>query len=145
MAAADGWTLVPLATPGHSADHHVYHEPDRDLVFAADLYIGRRVQVARSDEKVALLIESLKKVRELKPRAMFCAHRGRIARPVEALETKIAWMEELVGRALELARQGMEAKQIRLQLLGREGPIRYVSAGEYCKQNLIDSALQAGG
>ncbi|MEE9245144.1 MAG: MBL fold metallo-hydrolase [Gemmatimonadota bacterium] len=140
---AEGWRLDPVYTPGHSADHYAYHEPDRDLVFSADLYIGRRVPVARPDEDLPQLLASLRRVRNLNPRVMFCAHRGRIARPAESLQAKIDWLEEVISRARELARGGLGVAEIGRRVLGRRGFIDWVSFGEYSRRNLIELALRA--
>ncbi len=142
-AAAGGWELRPLHTPGHCADHHVFHEPNRDLVFSADLYIGRRVPVARRREDVVQLLESLRRVRDLRPKTLFCAHRGRVDDAVEALNAKIAWLEELVERVRGLVGRGLGVRQITRRVLGREGPVYWVSRGEYCKRNLVAAAIRA--
>ncbi|NIR43382.1 MAG: MBL fold metallo-hydrolase [Gemmatimonadetes bacterium] len=141
----DGWRLVPIHTPGHSADHFVYHEPERALVFSADLYVAARVPVARPRENVGRLIDSLRRVRELEPEMLFCAHRGPIDDPAARLTAKLDWLEELVGRARELAGRGWETRRIARRLLGREGVITWVTGGEYSKANLIEAALADSG
>ncbi len=144
-ASAGGWALEPLHTPGHSADHHVFHAPERELVFSADLYIGRRVPVARPREDVTQLLASLRRVRDLKPRTLFCAHRGRVDRAVEALGAKVDWLEDLVARVGVLADRGLSLRRITRAALGREGGVFIVSRGEYCKRNLVAAALRAAG
>ena len=141
---APGWSLEPIHTPGHAADHHVLFEPDRELLFAADLYIGRRVPVARLAEDPETLLESLRRARDLRPRTMFCAHRGPIDRPAPALGEKIGWLEGFVADARELRRRGLEVKEIARRLLGREGAVGWVSGGELSKRNLVRVALPAG-
>ena len=143
--SAGGWTLQPIHTPGHAPDHHVLYEPSRGLVFSADLYIAQRVPVARLEEDMATLIDSLRRVRELEPRVMYCAHRGRLTEPVKALDGKIAWIERVVDRARELRRQGEELAEITRRVLGRERLVRWVSGGELSKRNLIRVALRGDG
>lgn len=142
-ASGGGWQLRPLDTPGHSPDHHVFHSAERDLVFSADLYIGRRVPVARPREDVEQLLASLRQVRDLKPKTLFCAHRGRVDGAEEALSGKIDWLEELVERVGVLAARGLNVRQITRATLGREGGVYWVSRGEYCKRNLAAAALRA--
>lgn len=142
-AIGDGWRLLPVYTPGHSDDHYVYYEPDRRLVFSADLYIGRRVRVAKANEDLSQLLDSLRSVRDLDPMAMYCSHRGRIERPAAALQDKIDWIEELIGRAKELEGQGMRPDQIARQLLGRDKIIDWASRFEYSRRNLVELALKA--
>lgn len=143
--SADGWTLEPLYTPGHAPDHHVLYEPNRGLLFSADLYIAQRVPVARLEEEMATLIDSLRRVRDLKPRVMYCAHRGRLTDPVKALDGKIDWIEGVVDRAWALRRQGEGLNEITRRVLGRERLVRWASGGELSKRNLIRVALRGAG
>ena len=68
---------------------------------------------------------------------MFDAHRGLIPSPVRALEAKVAWLEEVIGRIEELAARGWSDRAIQLAVLGREGLPGIFSAGEYSKRNLV--------
>ncbi len=141
-AARGGWRLEPIHTPGHSPDHFAYHEPGRGFVLSGDLYIGTRVRVAKPGEDIRRLLASLRRVRDLEPRLLFCAHRGRLDSPGEALTRKIDWIEETAGRARELAARGMGLEEVTRRVLGREGFMRLVTAGEYCKRNLIRAMLR---
>lgn len=138
---SDGRRLVPVPTPGHSGDHHVYHEPERGLVFSGDLYLGRRVDAAKREENVHDLLRSLRTVRELRPRTLYCAHRGRVDEPVQRLSEKIAGLEEIVGSARRLADRGRSVREIVRELFGREGRIYWITAGDFSHRNLIESAL----
>ena len=138
-----GWRLVPVHTPGHTSDHYVYHEPDRGVVFSADLYIGRAVPVAKADEDLDEMLRSLYRVVELKPRVVLCAHRGRLERPVETLQAKINWLEKLIVDAKRLASQGHGLEEITQRTLGGRGLIDWASFGEYSRRNLIERALVA--
>ncbi len=139
---AGRWRLQPVHTPGHSADHFIYHEPNRRLVFSGDLYVGRRVPVARPRERLDELLASLRAVRDLAPESMFCAHRGPVERPVAALTAKIEWTEELIGRVRQLAAEGLEAAEITRQVLGGDGLMRFVSRGQFSRENLVRAALK---
>lgn len=138
-----GWRLDPIHTPGHAADHHVLFEPRRELLFSADLYIARRVPVARREEDAETLLGSLRRVRDLRPKVMYCAHRGRVASPTRALGEKIEWLEGFVAEVRELRRRGLRVRQIARRLLGREGVITWISGGELSKRNLVRVALPA--
>lgn len=143
--SADGWTLEPMHTPGHAPDHHVLYEPNRGLLFSADLYIAQRVPVARLEEDMATLVDSLRRVRHLKPRVMYCAHRGRLTDPARALDGKIAWIEGVIERARALRRQGEDLDEITRRVLGRERIIRWASGGELSKRNLIRVVTRGEG
>lgn len=138
-----GWTLRPVHTLGHARDHHVLHEPERDVVFSADLYIARRVPVAKLDENPYELLRSLRRVRDLRPRVMFCAHRGRLENPVEALTGKIDWIEGVVDRARQLHDRGVDVKEISRRILGAPGLICWVSGGELTKRNFVRVILES--
>lgn len=141
-ADAEGWRLVPIHTPGHCDDHFVFHAPQRRLLFSADLFIARRVPVARRRENLAQLIASLRAVRDLKPHVLFCAHRGRVEHPAEVLEEKIDWLEEIIARAQELKENGMDVKAIARRLLGPKELVDWFSGGQYSRRNLIEAALR---
>ena len=136
------WRLVPIPTPGHAPDHHVYHEPERGLVFTGDLYLGRRVEAARPEEDVHALLDSLRRVRALRPRALYCGHRGRLDEPDAALAGKIEWLEDLVARARALADAGASTREIARRLLGGEGAAFWITAGDLSARHLIESALR---
>ncbi len=136
-----GQVLVPIHTPGHSADHFVYHEPERGIVFSGDLYISGRLLLLRADEDLFALIDSLKEIRALEPRVLYCAHRGRLDGPVDALTRKIDWLEEVVERARELADRGLGVRAITRRVLGRESLVYWVTRGDMSKRNLIEAAL----
>lgn len=143
-AARGDWRLVPIHTPGHSSDHFVYHEPRRGVVFSGDLYIGVRVKVAKPSEDIDGLLASLRRVRDLEPQVLYCAHRGRIVSPGGELRAKIDWIEEAAGRARELAARGLGLSEVTRRVLGREGAMRLVTGGEYCKRNLVRAMLRRG-
>ncbi|MHC4165248.1 MAG: MBL fold metallo-hydrolase [Planctomycetota bacterium] len=143
-ASASGWNLVPIHTPGHCEDHFVYHEPDRKLIFSGDLFVARHLPVAREREDLDALLASLRRVRDLNPVSMFCAHRGPVSDPVEALSAKIDWLEDFIAEVKRLAEGGLDPKEIVRQVLGGERPVAWVSRGEYCSANLVNSALRAG-
>ena len=46
VTAFDPAPLEPLHTPGHSPDHHVVWDPEREVMFSADLYLAVKVRVA---------------------------------------------------------------------------------------------------
>ena len=70
-------TLVPIATPGHSFDHHVFHIPERGWLFSGDLYLTSRPELSTESQNAVLEIQSLRHVLEtLAFDTVFCAHRG---------------------------------------------------------------------
>ena len=137
----DGARLVPLQTPGHSHDHVAYWMPDRDWLLSGDLYVAPRVVYLRQVENAWLHLDSLRRVRALAPARLLCAHAGPVEDGAAALEGRIGHWERLAAAARELHRDGAPVGAIRRQLLGAEGPMTWLSLGDFSKRNLVASLL----
>ena len=133
--APEGFELIH--TPGHSPDHHVVWDAEREILFAGDLFLAVKVRVARPGEDPRALVDSLRIAAALRPRRMFDAHRGEIAAPVDALLAKAAWLEETIARIDRRIAQGAPDAVIRDEVLGREDLVSYLSRGDLCKLNLV--------
>ena len=135
----NGLRYIP--TPGHSASHHVIWDENRGIVFLGDLYLGPRMTMGHPWEDPKQIAESLRRVRDMRPTAAFCAHRGLLRHPVTALTRKIEYIEWLVERTQELAAKGMSVEEITLRVLGREKLISRMTGGLYSRKNVINSIL----
>ena len=131
----DQMTLIH--TPGHSADHHVVWDADRETLFAADLFLGVKVRVARPGEDPRMLTRSLRAAAALQPRVMFDAHRGLVANPIPALNAKADWLDEMVAAIDTRIARGQSDAAIAREILGTEDYIGYVSAGDLSKRNFV--------
>lgn len=130
-----------IFTPGHSATHHVILDEKRNSVFMGDLYLGPRLTMAHPWEDPVMIAKSLRKVLDMRPKVVFCAHQGLIRHPQTALSRKIEYIEWLVDRTHELADRGLSKKEITLQLLGKEKFISRITTGLYSRVNVISSIL----
>jgi len=137
-----GFRFQVIPTPGHSADHVALFQPDERWLFTGDLYIAPRVLYLRPVEDVREEMESLRRLIRLKPRILVCSHSGFIPDGTAALEARLRHWESLAEKVQELARQGLSARRIRRKLVGREGVMRLLSAGNFSKINLIRSLLE---
>ncbi len=144
FARLDPAPLRLLPTPGHTPDHHVVWDAERETMFSGDLFLSVKMRLAQDAEDVHGVVRSLHAVIALKPKRVFCAHRGPLHDPVNTLRAKAAWMEEIIGEARRLAATGMPVPEITRQLLGRDGWTSFISRGKLAKCNLIRSALRAG-
>jgi len=133
--AHDALRLVP--TPGHSRDHHVVWDAERETVFGGDLFLGVRVRIAHPGEEPRRLVESLRAVAALAPRRLFDAHRGLVPDPVPLLVAKADWLEETIAAVERRVAEGWSDDAIRREVLGREGTVGYFSAGDYSKISLV--------
>jgi len=138
-----GARLRVLPAPGHAADHVCLLEPTRGWLFSGDLFVGARTRYFRLDENVHPYIASLGRLAEQDARVMFCAHRGVVESPCEALRAKGGHMERIRDEARRLDAQGVSQAEITRRLMGREDAMRWLTSGHFAKGNLIASCLAA--
>lgn len=137
--------FLVIPTPGHSEDHICLYEPNEGWLFSGDLFIKERLKYLREDEDIHSIIDSLKRLLELRPKKMFCSFSGLIGNPEEALKRKISNLETLQFRVEEGIKQGLSPQEIRTRILGRGDQFKWVTQGQISKQNLINSFLRQKG
>lgn len=138
-----GLRFAVVHTPGHSPDHVCLHERERGWLFTGDLFLGERLRYLREDEDLLALINSLRIASGLKPREVFCAHRGRIPDGARALERKLEHLETLRERVLELLGRGLPQREVARRAVGPEGPLTIFSLGRFSARNFVKAV--AGG
>jgi endoribonuclease LACTB2 len=136
--------LSLIHAPGHSPDHHVIWDAERETLFAGDLYLSVKVRVARPGEEPRVLARSLRAIADLHPRRMLDSHRGEIDRPREMLLAKASWLDETIGRIDQLSADGRSERAILTAVMGREDPIAYVSGGDLSRRNFVRAVLRGG-
>jgi len=112
--------LEVIPTPGHCPDHICLYEPAAGLLFAGDIFCGRRLAYLRADEDFNLTLQSLKRLAALDIRTIYYGLKGVVEDGGKALKEKIRGMEELRDKALELRQKGLSPREIRRRLLGLE-------------------------
>ena len=95
------------------------------------------MRIAHLDEDPRALAASLRAAAALRPRRLFDAHRGPVARPAEALLAKAAWLDETIGAIDALLDRGWSDRAIRRAVLGPESLTGWLSAGEYSLIGLV--------
>jgi glyoxylase-like metal-dependent hydrolase (beta-lactamase superfamily II) len=140
---ADGFTLTPIHTPGHSKDHTVYLDKANGRLYAGDLFIGERIKFFRADEDMGAQIASLKRVLQEDFDALFCAHNPRPTKGREALQAKLAFLEELRGQVARLHGQGLSERQIVRRLDPRKDRlVKLITLGNASCSQMIRSTLR---
>jgi glyoxylase-like metal-dependent hydrolase (beta-lactamase superfamily II) len=134
--------LQLIHLPGHSPDHHAVWDPEKETLFAGDLFLGVKVRVARPNEDVRLSLKSVREAQRLAPKTMFDSHRGLVPDPVAALSAKGDWLDETIGRIDELAAEGLSERKIRDAVLGPEDLVARASFGDLSKLNFVRSVLR---
>ncbi|HEU4641587.1 MAG TPA: MBL fold metallo-hydrolase, partial [Gemmatimonadaceae bacterium] len=135
MAPFDTDALRLLPTPGHSADHHVVWDAERETLFAGDLFLGVKVRVAHPGEDPRALARSVRAAAELRPARLFDAHRGLVPNPVDALLAKADWLEETIAAIERGIAAGRDDRTIAREVLGAEELAHYVSRGGLSRVN----------
>jgi len=100
-----------LPTPGHAPDHVALYDPEAGLFFGGDLFLGGRASLATPGFDLQALLQSLRRVLALKPRAFYCAHAGPLQAPLEALQAKLDFLEGKREEALRLKARGLTPKR----------------------------------
>ena len=144
VAAFDPTPLEPIATPGHSPDHHAVWDPTTRTLFGGDLFLGVKVRIAHRDEHPRRHAESLRTAAALGPTRLFDAHRGLVNGPVDAMLAKAAWIDATVDEIERRAAAGQSRRAIARAVLGRERAVGVVSRGRYSHAAFVDATLRTG-
>ncbi|MEX2177275.1 MAG: MBL fold metallo-hydrolase [Gemmatimonadaceae bacterium] len=136
-ARLDPGPLRIIATPGHSADHHIVFDPETATLISGDLWLGVKVRVMGYGENPYEIIASLGMAIGLRPERMFDAHRGLVDHPVASLEAKRAWLQDTVGEVERRLAAGQSDQDILREVLDGEERMALVSQGEYSRRNLV--------
>ena len=134
-------SLEMIHTPGHSSEHHVVWDAERETVFGGDLFLGVKVRISHPwpREDVRAQVASLRRVAALRPARYFDGHRGLVPNPVEQLAAKADWMEETIGRADALIARGLGDDAIVRALFGREDRLAPATFYDYSRRNWVAS------
>ena len=129
--------LQLLSTPGHSPDHHVVWDAEREILFAGDLFLGVKVRVARPMEDPRALARSARRAAALRPRVLLDAHRGIVPNGAEALDAKARWLDDMVGAIDAHIARGWSDRAITTAILGREDAVAVASFGDLSRLNFV--------
>jgi glyoxylase-like metal-dependent hydrolase (beta-lactamase superfamily II) len=131
-----------IYTPGHSPDHLCLYEPGQEWLFTGDLFVGGKDRALRAGYNIWQIIDSLKHVAELPVKWMFPGSARVRENPKQDLASKIAYLEELGGRVLELYRKGWEVRAIVRALCGKPMMVEFVTLGHFSRRNLVLSFIR---
>jgi glyoxylase-like metal-dependent hydrolase (beta-lactamase superfamily II) len=130
-----------IDTPGHSPDHVCLFEPHQGWLFSGDAYIGGQDRALRQGYDIHGIIAALNMLASLPVRTVFSGSGTVRTDGTKHLKDKVAYLEALGERIRELHDQGLSARRIRRQVLGRELPITYLTLGHFSGLRLVQSYL----
>jgi glyoxylase-like metal-dependent hydrolase (beta-lactamase superfamily II) len=110
--ATDHGELVVLATPGHTPHHVALHWPEAHAIFCGDLMMGGidTAVVAAPEGDVGDYLESLDKLRRLRPRVIYPAHGPPFTDPAAALDRYVRHREERQRQVLAAVEAGARSE-----------------------------------
>lgn len=138
----DNFRFEVISTPGHSDDHICLWEKNKGWLFSGDLYTSTHPDAARPEEDQWQIIESLLKIKNLKPRLVFTAIGFVISDAEIRLGKTIQYLQGLGQKVRELNVTGLSPVQIRQQLLGEESPVAGRTQGQFSSENLVRTFLK---
>lgn len=112
--------LVLIPTPGHAKDHTAFHLPEAGVLFTGDLYLADTIKYFRVDEDVGTQIDSLRYVLPLDFDTLLCSHFPKLKKGKERIRKKLAFLEDLYGKVVDLRTQGYTATYIQRTLKLKE-------------------------
>jgi glyoxylase-like metal-dependent hydrolase (beta-lactamase superfamily II) len=130
-------------TPGHSPDHICLYEADRGWLFSGDLFVGGRERAMSADSDIWGVIQSLKKIADLPLSRLFPGSAHVRENPRDELLEKIAYLEEMSVRVLDLHSKGMSVDVIAKTVFGGPMFIEVFTLGHFSRVNLVRSFLQS--
>ncbi|UZK66173.1 MBL fold metallo-hydrolase [Sphingomonas sp. M1-B02] len=108
--AGPDWTLVALATPGHTSNHLAFALPETKALFTGDHVMGwSTTVVAPPDGNMADYMASLAKLMERDDRIYYPAHGDPIEKPQRFVRGLIGHRKQREGQILRLLQQDVVA------------------------------------
>jgi glyoxylase-like metal-dependent hydrolase (beta-lactamase superfamily II) len=121
IAAGDGY-LTPIHTPGHSPDHFCFFDESSGDLYCGDLARanGTIVIPGRQGGSMGQYLESLRRVRDLKPRRLLPGHGPAVTDPGSLIDGYLAHRADREAQiAAVLRRRPASAEEIAPQIYGR--------------------------
>lgn len=129
--------LQSIETRGHSPDHLCFYVPEKGWLFTGDLYLSGYLRYLRRDEDIYELMRSLRRLIQLKPRILFCNHRGPVPDGEAALGRKLSYLENLRDSVMDGIDRGMTLQDLARSLMKKDVFFSRFSGGEFSSLNLI--------
>jgi hydroxyacylglutathione hydrolase len=134
-----------IETPGHCRGHVSLVELSKGWCFTGDLYIGKRLKIAGSENDMAAMISSMKRLLRLDTDRLilFTALRTVEQKGRAALETSIQWFETLAFNVKRMNSRGMSVPSMVDELFGGESVFDRITGGQFSSSHLVRLLLDA--
>lgn len=106
--AGDGWTLVAVATPGHTSNHLAFALPESDALFSGDHVMGWSTSiVSPPDGDMGAYMASLAKLLERDDRIYYPGHGDVVENPRRLVRGMLGHRKQREGQILRAIERGI--------------------------------------
>lgn len=135
-------SLEVIYSPGHSSDHICLYERERGWMFTGDLFVGGRDRALRAETSFWQLVASLRQIAAY-PITLLLPGSARVRQhPEKDLQAKLAYLEEIGGKVLDLHRRGWSVRAIAKRLFGGVMLVELFTLGHFSRRQLVLSILR---
>lgn len=138
---SERFRLQVIFTPGHSHDHICVYEPEYGWMFSGDLFVGGKDRALRQGCDIWGVIASLKKIASLPTGYLFPGSARVRQNPAQDLASKIAYLEELGDKVIDLHQRGYSIREITRRICGGPMFVEVISLGHFSRRHLVCSFL----
>jgi len=143
MIQAGELKLTPIHCPGHAPDLVCFYEAKRGWLFTGDIYITASPRMLRGPEDPNQEIESLTNLLNYQFDTLLCSHRGVVLNGYEQIRKKQKYLIAVREQVHYYTARGETVGEICLRILGKEELQRWVTLGDFSKQNFIRAFVEA--
>jgi glyoxylase-like metal-dependent hydrolase (beta-lactamase superfamily II) len=128
-----------VETPGHTADHVSYFEPEQRWLFSGDAFEAGRDRAWTPEVDLFSVLGSLRMLADLRPERLFPGS-GNVRRtPQPEIHDKIGYLIGLANEVGKLEALGMRVPEIAACLFEEEPSIQSWTLGHYSTAHLIEA------
>lgn len=139
IAAGDG-QLLPVHTPGHSPDHYCFFDDEAGDVYCGDLARANGTIVIPGSRggNLRQYLDSLKRIRDLRPRRLLPGHGPLVTEPVALIDGYLAHRADREAQVIDALRHGvMTPQEIVPRIYGKLADSIEAAAAESVLAHLI--------
>lgn len=141
--STDKYSFEIIHTPGHSEDHICLLEKNQGWLFSGDIFLTENPAVARSDENINMIINSIDEILKHDFNTIFCASGKIVEKGKQAMQNRYDNFIKIRDQVIKMYKEGHDPKEIRQTILGDETILYEPTSGDMAKINLINSLISA--
>lgn len=133
--------IVPI--PGHARDMVGLYEKNEGWLFSADVWVYHYIKYFMEPESMSQQITSLQKLIQLDFDILFCSHNPQLTAGKEALQKKLAFLQDFYGQVASYYHKGLTDKEIFAAMaLTEKRMIKVLSGGSLSTMNMVRSVIR---